>query len=81
MFKMRNLLNEKHRFELSGYKGINMIKIYLRVLLEGIKKGASKISKVLTHLFSLLKKNGHKSHKTGYRTSGDILKTLRLNKV
>ena len=81
MFKMRNLLNEKHRFELSEYKGINMIKIYLRVLLEGIKKGASKISKVLTHLFSLLKKNGHKSHKTGYRTSGDILKTLRLNKV
>ena len=76
MFKMRNLFNENDIFELSEFKGINMIKKYLEALLEGIKKGVSKISRVLTHLFSFLLKNGHKSHKTGYRTSGDILKTL-----
>lgn len=81
MFKMRNLLYEERKFELSEYKGINMIKVYLTALLEGIKKGVSKISRVLTHLFSFLQKDGKKSHKTGYRTSGDILKTLRLNKV
>ena len=50
-------------------------------LLEGIKKSIPKISKILAHLFSFLKKNGRKSHKTGYRTSGDILKTLQLNTV
>ncbi len=81
LFKMRNLFNQKFRFELSEYKGINIIKTYLVALLEGIKKSIPKISKILAHLFSFLKKNGRKSHKTGYRTSGDILKTLQLNTV
>lgn len=76
MFEMRHLLHKKEGIELSEYKGINIVKTYLKRIWEGIKKSAYEISKILTRLLSLLQKNGRKSHKNRYKTAIDILKAL-----
>ncbi len=73
MFKMRQLLLDKKKKELSEYKSIYMIKNYYLLFYEGLQQGVHELSKVLLRLFYLLEKNGRKSHRYKKKTVFDIL--------
>uniref|UniRef100_UPI000557F50B IS4 family transposase n=1 Tax=Bacillus sp. UNC322MFChir4.1 TaxID=1449045 RepID=UPI000557F50B len=73
MFKMRQLLLDKKKKELSEYKSIYMIKNYYLMFYEGLQKGSHELLKVLLRLFYLLEKNGRKSHRYEKKTVFDIL--------
>ncbi|MGH1093651.1 IS4 family transposase, partial [Bacillus mycoides] len=73
MFKMRQLLLNKKKRELSEYKAIYMIKDYFLLLFQTIQKDTQELSKVLLRLFNLLQQNGRKSHRYEKKTVFDIL--------
>jgi hypothetical protein len=73
MFKMRQLLLQKKKKELSEYKAMYMIKDYFPLLYKAIEKDTKDISKILLRLFDLLQKNGRKSHRYEKKTVFDIL--------
>ncbi|MCY8956650.1 IS4 family transposase [Bacillus cereus] len=73
MFKMRQLLLDKKKKELSEYKSIYMIKNYYLLFYEGLQQGIHELLKVLLRLFYLLEKNGRKSHRYEKKTVFDIL--------
>ena len=73
MFKMRQLLLDKKKKELSEYKSIYMIKKYYQLFYEGLQKSIHELLKVLLRLFYLLEKNGRKSHRYEKKTVFDIL--------
>ncbi|GAB6447351.1 hypothetical protein bcgnr5383_37190 [Bacillus cereus] len=73
MFKMRQLLLDKKKKELSEYKSIYMIKNYYQLFYEGLQKSIHELLKVLLRLFYLLEKNGRKSHRYEKKTVFDIL--------
>ncbi|MDJ1476914.1 IS4 family transposase [Bacillus sp. LS15-K4] len=73
MFKMRQLLLDKKKKELSEYKSIYMIKNYYLLFYEGLQKDIHELLKVLLRLFYLLEKNGRKSHRYEKKTVFDIL--------
>ncbi|MEC3574300.1 hypothetical protein P9Z90_24400, partial [Bacillus thuringiensis] len=73
MFKMRQLLLDKKKKELSEYKSIYMIKNYYLLFYDGLQKGIHELLKVLLRLFYLLEKNGRKSHRYKKKTVFDIL--------
>ncbi len=73
MFKMRQLLLQKKRRELSEYKAIGMIQDHLYILYQAIQKNTQKLSKILIRLFTLLQKNGRKSHRYETKTVFDIM--------
>ncbi|MEC2662662.1 transposase, partial [Bacillus cereus] len=73
MFKMRQLLLQKHKRELSEYKAIGMIQDHLSLLYQAIQRNTRIITKVLIRLFTLLKKNGRKSHRYEKKTIFDIM--------
>ncbi len=66
MFKMRQLLLNKKKKELSEYKSIYMIKNYYLLFYQ-------ELSKIFLRLFNLLEKNGRKSHRYEKKTVFDIL--------
>ncbi|AJI08292.1 putative transposase for insertion sequence element IS231B (plasmid) [Bacillus cereus G9241] len=72
MFKMRQLLLQKKR-ELSEYKAIGMIEDHLSLLYQAIQKNTQAITKILIRLFTLLQKNGRKSHRYEKKTVFDIM--------
>jgi len=59
--------------ELSEYKAIGMIQDHLYILYQAIQQNTQEITKILCHLFSLLLKNGRKSHRYEKKTGFDIL--------
>ncbi|PFN18389.1 IS4 family transposase, partial [Bacillus cereus] len=63
MFKMRQLILQKKKQELSEYKAIGMIQDHLSSLYQAIQQNIQKITKILISLFHLLQKNGRKSHR------------------
>ncbi|GMG76785.1 IS4 family transposase [Priestia megaterium] len=73
MFQMRQLLLVKKKQELSEYKAIYMIKDYFPLLFQAIQKSTQQLSKILLRLFTLLQKNGRKSHRYEKKTVFDIL--------
>ncbi|MEC3152813.1 IS4 family transposase [Bacillus cereus] len=73
MFKMRQLLLQKHKRELSEYKAIGMIQDHLSLLYQAIQRNTQEIAKILLRLFTLLKKNGRKSHRYEKKTIFDIM--------
>lgn len=73
MFKMRQLLLRKHKRELSEYKAIGMIQDHLSLLYQAIQRNSHIIIKVLICLFTLLKKNGQKSHRYEQKAIFDIM--------
>ena len=73
MFKMRQLLLQKKKKELSEYKAIYMIQDHLYLAYEALQKSTQEITKVFLHLFNLLQKNGRKSHRYEKKTVFDIL--------
>lgn len=73
MFKMRQLLLDKKKKELSEYKSIYMIKNYYLLFYHGLKKDIQELLKVFLRLFYLLEKNGRKSHRYEKKTVFDIL--------
>jgi hypothetical protein len=73
MFKMRQLILQKKQKELSEYKAIGMIQDHLYILYQAIQQNTQEITKILCHLFSLLLKNGRKSHRYEKKTVFDIL--------
>ncbi|MGG4376485.1 IS4 family transposase [Bacillus atrophaeus] len=73
MFKMRQLLLQKNKRELSEYKAIGMIQDHLSLLYQAIQRNTRIITKVLIRLFTLLKKNGRKSHRYEKKTIFDIM--------
>ncbi|MBE7129952.1 transposase, partial [Bacillus mycoides] len=73
MFKMRQLLLQKKKRELSEYKAIGMIQDHLYLLYQAIQKDTQEITKILIHLFHLLQKNGRKSHRYEKKTVFDIM--------
>ncbi|PGP75273.1 IS4 family transposase, partial [Bacillus cereus] len=73
MFQMRELLLRKKKKELSEYKAIYMIKDYLPLLHEAIQKDIEDIANIFFRLFSLLERNGRKSHRYEKKTIFDIL--------
>ncbi|PGE03455.1 IS4 family transposase [Bacillus pseudomycoides] len=73
MFQMRKLLLMKKKQELSEYKAIYMIKDYFFLLFQAIQKDTQELSKILIRLFSLLQRNGRKSHRYEKKTVFDIL--------
>jgi Transposase DDE domain len=73
MFKMRQLLLQKKRKELSEYKAIGMIQDHLLLLYQAIQKDTQEITKLLIRLFHLLQKNGRKSHRYEKKTVFDIM--------
>ncbi|WP_144506953.1 IS4-like element IS231H family transposase [Bacillus mycoides] len=73
MFKMRQLLLQKKKKELSEYKAIGMIQDHLSLLYQAIQKDTQEITKVLIRLFTLLQKNGRKSHRYEKKTVFDIM--------
>ncbi|PRT25491.1 IS4 family transposase [Bacillus wiedmannii] len=73
MFKMRQLILQKKQKELSEYKTIGMIQDHLYILYQAIQKNTQEITKTLCRLFSLLLKNGRKSHRYEKKTVFDIL--------
>lgn len=73
MFKMRQLLLDKKKKELSEYKSIYMIKDYYLLFYQGLKKDTQELSKIFLRLFYLLEKNGRKSHRYEKKTVFDIL--------
>ncbi|PDY62455.1 IS4 family transposase, partial [Bacillus cereus] len=68
MFKMRQLLLQKKKKELSEYKAIGMIQDHLSLLYQAMQKDTQEITKVLIRLFTLLQKNGRKSHRYEKKT-------------
>ncbi|PFY73598.1 IS4 family transposase [Bacillus wiedmannii] len=73
IFQMRELLLRKKKKELSEYKAIYMIKDYLPLLHEAIQKDIEDIANIFFRLFSLLERNGRKSHRYEKKTIFDIL--------
>ncbi|PFV51756.1 IS4 family transposase [Bacillus cereus] len=73
MFKMRQLLLQKKKKELSEYKAIGMIQDHLSLLYQAMQKDTQEITKVLIRLFTLLQKNGRKSHRYEKKTVFDIM--------
>ncbi|PFE04523.1 transposase, partial [Bacillus cereus] len=73
MFKMRQLLLQKKRKELSEYKAIGMIQDHLLLLYQAIQKDTQEITKLLIRLFHLLQKNGRKSYRYEKKTVFDIM--------
>ncbi|ADY24718.1 IS4-like element IS231D family transposase [Bacillus paranthracis] len=73
MFKMRQLLLHKRKRELSEYKAIGMIQDHLFLLFQAIQKNIQAITKIFIRLFTLLKKNGRKSHRYEKKTVFDIM--------
>ncbi|QWH64285.1 IS4 family transposase (plasmid) [Bacillus mycoides] len=73
MFKMRQLLLQKKKKELSEYKAIGMIQDHLYLFYQSIKKDTQEITKILIRLFDLLQKNGRKSHRYEKKTIFDIM--------
>ncbi|PES62560.1 IS4 family transposase [Bacillus cereus] len=73
MFKMRQLLLDKRKKELSEYKSIYIIKNYYLLFYQGLQKGIQELSKIFLRLFNLLEKNGRKSHRYKKKTVFDIL--------
>ncbi|HDR6248376.1 TPA: IS4 family transposase [Bacillus cereus] len=73
MFKMRQLLLQKKKRELSEYKAIGMIQDHLFLLFQAIQKNTQAITKIFIRLFTLLKKNGRKSHRYEKKTVFDIM--------
>ncbi|MDF9547300.1 IS4 family transposase [Bacillus cereus] len=73
MFKMRQLILQKKKQELSEYKAIGMIQDHLHILYQAIQQNTQEITKILVCLFNLLQKNGRKSHRYEKKTVFDIL--------
>ena len=73
MFKMRQLLLQKKKKELSEYKAIGMIQDHLYLFYQAIQKDTQEITKILIRLFDLLQKNGRKSHRYEKKTVFDIM--------
>ena len=73
MFKMRQLLLDMKKKELSEYKSIYMIKDYYLLFYQGLQKDAKELSKIFLRLFHLLEKNGRKCHRYNKKTVFDIL--------
>ncbi|MBG9668962.1 IS4 family transposase, partial [Bacillus thuringiensis] len=73
MFKMRQLLLQKKKKKLSEYKAIGMIQDHLSLLYQAMQKDIQEITKVLIRLFTLLQKNGRKSHRYEKKTVFDIM--------
>lgn len=57
MFKMRQLILQKKKQELSEYKAIGMIRDHLNILYPAIQQNSREIAKILIRLFHLLQKN------------------------
>ncbi len=86
MFRMRELLLQKKKKELSEYKAMYMIKDHLPLLYEAIQQGVKQLTNVLFRMYALLEKNGRKSHRYEKKTVFDILGVLyerseRIKKV
>lgn len=73
MFKMRQLLLDKKKKELSEYKSIYMIKNYYLLFYQGLQRGTQEVSKIFLRLLNLLEKNGRKSHRYEKKIVFDIL--------
>ncbi|HDR5354033.1 TPA: transposase, partial [Bacillus thuringiensis] len=73
MFKMRQILLRKYKRELSEYKAIRIIQDHLSLFYQAIQKSTQEIAKILLRLFTLLKKNGRKSHRYEKKTIFDIM--------
>ncbi|MFD6210522.1 IS4 family transposase [Peribacillus sp. NPDC060253] len=73
MFKMRQLLLDMKKKELSEYKSIYMIKDYYLLFYQGLQKDTQELSKTFLRLFYLLEKNGRKCHRYNKKTVFDIL--------
>jgi hypothetical protein len=73
MFKMRQLLLDMKKKELSEYKPIYMIKDYYLLFYQGLQKDTQELSKTFLRLFYLLEKNGRKCHRYNKKTVFDIL--------
>ncbi|MBG9929371.1 hypothetical protein ABD79_29545 [Bacillus thuringiensis] len=73
MFKMRRLLLDKKKKELSEFKSIYIIKNYYLLFYEGLQKDTQELTKILFRLFNLLQKNGRKPHRYEKKTVFDIL--------
>ncbi|HHL0974783.1 TPA: IS4-like element IS231I family transposase, partial [Bacillus cereus] len=73
MFKMRQLLLQKNKKELSEYKAIGMIQDHLSLLYQTMQRNTQDITKILIRLFTLLQKNGRKSHRYEKKTVFDIM--------
>ncbi|SEG84410.1 hypothetical protein SAMN04487919_1389 [Bacillus sp. ok061] len=73
MFKMRQLILQKKKQELSEYKAIGMIQDHLHILYQTIQQNTQEITKILIRLFHLIQKNGRKSHRYEKKTVFDIL--------
>ncbi len=73
MFKMRQLILQKKKRELSEYKAIGMIQDHLYILYQAIQQNPHEITKILIRLFHLLQKNGRKSHRYEKKTVFDIM--------
>ncbi|PGB01419.1 IS4 family transposase, partial [Bacillus toyonensis] len=58
---------------LSEYKAIGMIQDHLFLLYQAIQRNTQEITKVLIRLFTLLQKNGRKSHRYEKKTVFDIV--------
>jgi len=56
MFKMRQLLLDKKKKELSEYKAIYMIKDYYQLFYEGLQKGTQELSKIFLRFFAFWRK-------------------------
>ncbi|MFP3126681.1 IS4 family transposase [Ectobacillus funiculus] len=73
LFQMRELLLRKRKKELSEYKAMYMIKDYLSLLYEAIQQDVEQLTRILLRLYTLLEKNGQKSHRYEKKTVFDIL--------
>lgn len=73
MFKMRQLILQKKKRELSEYKAIGMIQDHLYILYQATQQNTREITKILIRLFHLLQKNGRKSHRYEKKTVFDIM--------
>jgi hypothetical protein len=73
MFKMRKLLLQKKKRELSEYKAIGMIQDHVSLLYQAIQRNTQNLTKILIRLFDLLQKNGRKSHRYEKKTIFDIM--------
>ncbi|MEB4824733.1 IS4-like element IS231B family transposase [Bacillus cereus] len=73
MFKMRKLLLQKNKRELSEYKAIGMIQDHVSLLYQAIQRNTQDLTKILIRLFDLLQKNGRKSHRYERKTIFDIM--------
>ncbi|MGG0111944.1 IS4 family transposase, partial [Bacillus tropicus] len=73
MFKIRKLLLQKNKRELSEYKVIGMIQDHLFLLYQAIQKEPQEITNLLIRLFYLPQQNGRKSHRYEKKTIFDIM--------